>query len=157
MYLVPRRTGAWEAREAESTPNGPRSRTLATFRTLTPEVVQRVQARSSKHLGEGEIRRAAVRAGAPVELLPADRAAAELLADIGAGRSPRPVLRRLLAEALAGQVEPESSNAQAAAAWIAKSLADRGDALRDLLLLSDRLPAPRRTPSRAPRLTTRAA
>lgn len=157
MYVVPRKTGAWELRESRLTPRGPRSRTLATFRTLTPDVVERVRDRSSKQIGSDEIRRVAARAGAAVELPPADRAAAELLADIGAGRSPRPVLRRLLAEALAGQAEAESSNAQAAAAWIAKSLADRGDALRDLLLLSDRLPAPRRPPSRAPRLTTRAA
>jgi hypothetical protein len=152
MYVIARRTGTWEVREAESTPRGPRSRTLATFRTLTPEVVRHVQDRSSKRLGSDEIRRAAVRAGAPVELPPADRAAAELLADLGAGRSPRPVLRRLLAEALAGETEAESSNAQAAAAWIAKSLGDRGEALRDLMLLTDRLPARRRPPSSAPRL-----
>jgi hypothetical protein len=152
MYVVPRQTGSWEMRESRLTPRGPRSRTLATFRTLTPDVIERVQARSSKHLGSDEIRRVAARAGAPVELPAADRAAAALLGDLGAGRSPRPVLRRLLAEALAGQAEAESSNAQAAAAWIARSLAERGDALRDLLLLTDRLPARQRPPTRAPRL-----
>ena len=87
------------------------------------------------------------------------------------GRRPRPVLARLLADALqvAQGASPDrprgstardapSDGARAAAAWIAASAQSRGDALRDLLLLADRLPA-RAAPSRrqlpAPALDTR--
>ena len=146
MYATGRSNGAWELREARSTPDGPRSRTLATFRELTPDVVAHAQARATQPVSAAEVRRAAVRAGAPVAPPDADRAAGELLAELAAGRTPRPALRALLAQALGDAPEP-SAAATAAAPWVAASAAERADALRDLLLLADRLPQPR-TPAR---------
>jgi len=51
-----------------------------------------------------------------------------------------------------------SDNARAAGAWVAASAAERGEALRDLLLLADRLPARRAASrSRFPRVRTTTA
>jgi hypothetical protein len=145
-YVVARPSGAWEIRESRTTPDGPRSYTLASFRTLTPAIVERAQARSSKPLDPHDLHRAAVRVGAPVALDSSDRAASELLTELAAGRQPRPVLRRLLLDVLQDRRDRSSDSAQAAAAWIGATLQRRGEALRDLLLLADRLPARPRPP-----------
>jgi hypothetical protein len=47
-YVVATQPGRFEVRESASTPSGPRSRTLASFRELTGEVVEKVQARAEK-------------------------------------------------------------------------------------------------------------
>ncbi|HEV3070385.1 MAG TPA: hypothetical protein VGY76_03045 [Solirubrobacteraceae bacterium] len=162
-YVVPHRSGTWEIRESNATPAGPRSRTLASFRTLTPEVLAWAQARSTKTLDLAGLRDAAARAGAPIAVDAADGAAVELLSELASGHAPRPVLRRLLLSALRGdpgRSDPGgSSNARAAAMWITATPWERGEALRDLLTLTDRLPAGRaraKEPS-FPRLTPRAA
>ncbi|HEY7829931.1 MAG TPA: hypothetical protein VIC06_05130 [Solirubrobacteraceae bacterium] len=157
-YIVDRRSGTWEIRESHATATGPRSRTLASFQTFTPEVIERAQARSSKTLDPGELRNAAARAGAPIAVDNSDRASVELLSELTSGRAPRPVLRRLLADALQGDRRKPASSAQEAAAWITATPKERGEALRDLLLLTDRLP-PSRAPAgrRFPRLSPRAA
>lgn len=154
-YVVARKTGAWEIRESQNTEAGPRSRTLATFKTLTPEVVAHAQGRSSKPLDADELRRAARRAGAPVAPPETDRAAGELFAELAVGRRPRPMLARLLVGALQDERGVQTANAEAAAAWIAASPTRRGDTLRDLLLLADRLPPPRaRRRERFPRIAS---
>jgi hypothetical protein len=162
-FIVARRSGTWEIRESKSTPAGPRARTLATFRALTPEVIEHAQARSTATLDPGRLRKAAVRAGAPVATGAPDRAAGELLAEIGAGHRPRPALARLLIDALrdesAGASAGEASDsARAASAWVGATVQRRGETLRDLLLLTDRLP-PSRAPvvRRFPRLRSRPA
>jgi len=151
------RSGAWELRESVRTEQGPRSRTLATFRTLTPEVVAHAQSRASHPLDPGELRRLAVRAGAPVAASPADRAAAELLRELDAGHRPRPALANVLGGALGVRAAP-SDSARAAAPWAAATPQERGETLRDLLLLGDRLPV-RRLPERPrfPRIESRPA
>jgi hypothetical protein len=157
-YVVARKTGAWEIRESHSTDVGPRSRTLASFRTLTPDVIERARGRSSKELDADELRRAARRAGAPVVGPGSDAAAGELLAELAAGRRPRPLLARLLVQALSNDATQPTDNAQAAAAWISASPERRGETLRDLLLLVDHLP---RRAARGghpfPRIVSRAA
>ena len=166
-YIVDRRSGTWEIRESHATATGPRSRTLASFQTLTPEVIERAQARSAKTLDARELRAAATRAGAPIAVETSDRASVELLSELTSGRAPRPVLRRLLVDALQGarhqpssgaQATASSSGAQSAAAWITATPKERGEALYDLLLLTDRLP-PSRAPAgpRFPRLSPRTA
>lgn len=89
----------------------------------------------------------------------ADGAAGELLAELAAGRRPRGELGRLLREALGSPDEPAPSDAaQAAGMWVSSSSRERGEALRDLLLLTDRLPVPRtRARERFPRLDSSAA
>jgi hypothetical protein len=157
-YIVPHKSGAWEIRESAATPAGPRSRTLASFRTLTPEIVERAQARATKPLDPAELRHAAARAGAPIAMDASDRAAVELLSELDAGHSPRPALRRLLLDALSREPR-DSSNARAAASWMTATPVERGEALRDLLALTDRLPAGRARADRSsfPRLRPRAA
>lgn len=144
MYTTERKDGSWELRESASTPAGPRSRTLASFRTLTPEVIERARARAAKPIEEAEIRRIAARAGAPIAASDADRAAGELLAQLARGRAPRASLNSLLADALGVARQQPSDSARAAAPWVVASARERGDALRDLLLLADHLPPPRR-------------
>jgi hypothetical protein len=139
-YIVARRSATWDIRETRTSAAGPRSHTLATFRVLTPEVVERAIARSSKPLTSEALRRAALRVGAPVAAPASDCAAGELLADLAAGRAPRPALRRLLLAALQGEGGDTSDSARSAAEWIVATSRQRGEALRDLLLLADRLP-----------------
>ncbi|MEX1141383.1 MAG: hypothetical protein WD993_05045 [Thermoleophilaceae bacterium] len=99
-YVTPRRNGTWELRESVSTPQGPRSRTLVSFRTLSEAAIETACSRAAKPLAADEIRDAARRAGAPVDLAAADQAAGDLLRELDAGREPHPILRQLLVEAL---------------------------------------------------------
>jgi hypothetical protein len=139
-FVVPRKNGAWEIRESRSTPRGPRSTTLATFHELDAEAIEHARTRASRPLDEDELRRTALRAGAPVAQSQADRAAQRLLGELAAGRRPRRALRRLLADSVDTRERGLSDAARAARLWIAASPKQRGDALRDLLLLADRLP-----------------
>ena len=156
-FILDRGGGAWEIRESHATVAGPRSRTLATFRTLTPEIIARAQARSSKDLDASELCQAARRAGAPVAAPPSDRSAGELLTQLADGQRPRPLLARLLVQALSQGSSQPTDNLQAAAAWITASSERRGETLRDLLLLSDYLPRARtRERPHFPRIASRA-
>lgn len=168
-YVTARNNGTWELRESISTPNGPRSQTLASFRTLSDDVIEHARARAQKPLTADEIRDAAHRAGAPVDLAPADRAAADLLRHLTDGREPHPILRALLIDALqegppARLGEPQRHrdhaasadvlpfetphNARASAAWLTRTPAERSAALNDLLLLGDALPHGKRVGER---------
>lgn len=161
-YVTPRRNGTWELRESVATPKGPRSRTLASFRTLSDEVIEHARTRANAPIDAEETRRAARRAGAPVALGAADRAAAELLRELDAGRGPHPILRQLLVDALQAKrptrldeaprqaaqnggadtdrAAPGSlDNARASASWLAATPHQRGEALQDLLLLGESL------------------
>lgn len=139
------------------TANGPRSYTLASFRTLTPDVLTRAQQRASKPLDTDSLREKAVRAGAPVEPSAVDRAAAELITQLGEGHELRPVLKGLLLDALQGCNPSKSDNARAAAAWIRATPERRGKTLIDLLMLADALPTHTPEPERFPRIKSRAA
>jgi hypothetical protein len=144
-FVVRRPGGRFEARETRATPRGPRSRTLATFATLDDSVVALVIERAETPVDVHGLVHAARRAGAAVTVgaTPVDIAARALLAELRAGHHPAPEL----AAALADAVEPDpdvSDAARAAAAWSGATPEERGEALRDLLLLSDRLPVPSR-------------
>jgi hypothetical protein len=171
-YVTARKNGTWEIRESASTPGGPRSRTLASFRTLSSDVIEHALSRAEKPLTADEVRAAAHRAGAPVDLAPADRAAADLLRELADGREPHPILRGLLIDALqegpparlgeaprrptAANTLPFETphNARASAAWLTRTPAERGAALEGLLMLTHALPHGRRIdePLRFPRL-----
>jgi hypothetical protein len=143
-YVVAKAKGVFEIRESHATAQGPRSRTLASFRTLTPEVLGKAAARASKPLDAEKLRLAAQRKGASVTSSSSDLAAAALLRELEQGRPPRASLTRLLREALTGTADRLNSNATAAAAWIGSTPQRRGEALHDLLLLADSLPSRRR-------------
>jgi hypothetical protein len=143
-YVVPRSNGSWEIRESHLTARGPRSRTLGSFRTLTPEAIEQAQGRASRPLDAAALQRAARRAGAPVSPADADAATADLLRALTEGRRPRPALERVLRSALRARGGKPASNAEAAAAWVGVTPQRRGEALRDLLRLADSLPRRRR-------------
>jgi hypothetical protein len=149
-YVVETKRG-YEIRESRSTPKGPRSRTLATFKELSDEVISKARERAETPPEPEELRDAAIRAGAPLVEEPVDRAARETLRLLANGATMDPMLRRLLldslgtAEGRAGgaptQAPPGVSDAaRAASQWIGASPQRRGAALVDLLGLADALP-----------------
>jgi hypothetical protein len=148
-YVVATKPGRFEVRESASTDSGPRSRTLASFRELTPEVVEKVQARAGKPPTAEELTRSALKAGAPVRGPKLDEAAREALRLMANGERPDPMLRRLLIDALSDEdrsnrpANPRahvSDAARAATQWVGVGAEERGDALRELLDLADALP-----------------
>lgn len=151
-FVVSRPAGRWEVRESASTPAGPRSRSLATFRVLTDDVLERAGARAATPFVPSAVLASARRAGAPVGESRADAAARALIVELARGRIPRPGLVRLLSNQLDPLDPPELAAAASIADQIATSDEDRGVALRDLLDLSDRLPPPRRTELQFPGL-----
>jgi len=153
-FVVTKPNGSWEVRESRRTPDGPRSRSLATFRDLTPEVIERVQERASTPVDTEDLRRRALRAGAPVAESEVDRAAAILLRETYFNRRPRPALEKLLVDTFAGQDSPPVSHeAERMKLWTGASKEDRARALVELLDLGDALPKRRRsTRSAFPRI-----
>lgn len=136
----------WEIRESVRTPRGPRSRTLATFRRLDDETIERARSRAKVPLTAAGLVSIAKRVGAPLEPSAADEAAIQLLREIRDGRRPRAGLRRLLVERFGEQPQP-SDAISSAAEWVGASQEERGEALRDLLLLADALPVSERAGS----------
>lgn len=150
-YIVPTKRGGYEVRESRSTPKGPRSRTLASFRELDDTVIRKARARAAKPPEPEELRQAALRVGAPVAEEPVDKAARETLRLLATGGSLDPMLRRLLLDALQAEhrragppadISPSETSdaARSATQWIGASPQARGEALRELLDLADALP-----------------
>ncbi|HKF81520.1 MAG TPA: hypothetical protein VKB23_01005 [Solirubrobacterales bacterium] len=141
--------GRFEVRESASTASGPRSRTLASFRELTDEVVQKVRERADKPPTAEELTRSALKAGAPVRGPELDQAARATLRLMASGGRPDPMLRRLLLDALSDDdrsdrpADPKarvSDAARSATQWVGVGAEERGNALRELLDLADALP-----------------
>jgi len=155
-FVVPTRRGGFEIRESRSTPAGPRSRTLATFKELTDETIEKARRRAANPPSAEELRTAALRVGAPVAAAPVDRTARDLLRKLAQGQRPEPMLKRLLLDALEDEdrgdrpVDPAAAVSDAARSvgeWVGASAGERGEALEDLLLLADALPLRRRPQS----------
>src|SRR5690348_1659661 len=132
-FVTTARNGVFEIRESRLTPDGPRSRTLATFRELDAATIEKAIARAEKALDRDDLIQAALRAGATLSLRPVDEAAQTLLRSMARGEQPDPRLVHLLRDALSGE-------GTSAAEWIGTSLAERGEAAKDLLLLVDAVP-----------------
>jgi len=153
-FVVPTKRGRFELRESHSTPDGPRSRTLVSFAALDAKAIEKALERATQPLDVAHIRRAALRAGAPLAARPVDEAARTTLRLLARGERPGPVLRTLLLAALDGgdRGQPDdgpaapSAAAQAAAQWIGVGAEERGEALHDLLELADALPVQIRSP-----------
>jgi replication-associated recombination protein RarA len=148
-YVVATKPGRFEVRESASTASGPRSRTLVSFRELTPAVIEKVKTRADKPPSAEELTRSALKAGAPVRGPELDEAAREALRRMANGERPDPMLRRLLLDALAEEDaggQPASSQARisdaarAATQWVGVGVEERATALRELLELADALP-----------------
>lgn len=145
-FVVSARKGSYEVRESRSTPRGPRSRTLVSFRELTDEAIEVAREKAKSPFSDKELRRAARRAGASVARAPVEQAARELIAELAKGRRLDPTLRQILVELLekgyreTADPAPKDEAARAVAMWMAASPEERGRALEDLLLLADALP-----------------
>jgi len=140
-YVVKRPGGRWEVRESVSTERGPRARTLASFRRLTPAVIQRAVRRASRPVTPAQIAESAERAGATGYA--ADAAARAVLAELGRGRRPAAGLRRALLGLLSDPPALDTPGG-GVVEWLGATDEERGAALRDLLRLTDRFPAWRR-------------
>ncbi len=136
-FVTPSSNGTFEVRESRVTPEGPRSRTLASFRELDAATIEKVIERAERSPTREELVAAALRAGAPLAPSPADEAARGLLRALARGEALSPRYRRLLSDALDG-------NSNSAAEWLGTPMAERGEALWDLLLLVDAGPVRRR-------------
>ena len=136
-YVVATKGETFEVRESHNTPDGPRSRTLATFRELDEETIRKVVDRAEKTPSREELIEAVLRAGAPLALAPVEAAARALLRSLARGETLSARNRRLLLDALNGE-------SMQAAEWLDVPLAERGAALRDLLGLGDAIPIRRR-------------
>jgi hypothetical protein len=136
-FVTAVRNGAFEVRESRTTPEGPRSRTLASFRELDEATIERVIERAEKPPEREELVRAALGAGATLAASPADRAARSVLRSLARGEDLSDKYRHLLLDALNGE-------SRSAAEWLGTSPAERGEALKDLLLLADAIPLRRR-------------
>src|SRR4051794_14770579 len=161
-FIVPTRPGRYEIRESHSTPKGPRSQTLASFRELTDEVIAKAREKATRPPSAEELRRSARRAGAPVARPPIEQAARELIAELAKGRRLDPSLRQILTELLekgyseTADGSPANEAARSVAIWMAATPEERGRALVDLLLLADALPSGSRLgkPLQFPRLNS---
>lgn len=142
-FIVRRPEGRWEIRESYSTQMGPRSRTLATFKVISPRIIELARSKARTRFDPAALLSAARRAGAPTELSPDDALAKKLLSRLARGAQVRPGLRRLLLDLLGG---PDTSAVDVSLAhWIGTSDRERAKALTDLLGLADRLPKPRKS------------
>lgn len=142
-HVVAKRNGTWEIRESRRTTKGPRSKTLASFRVLTPEVAERAGTRALNGLDPEELLYLARMAGAPVRWRPVDEYAAGLLRQLAMGDRPRPALMSLLAGEIPRDEEEPSHEVQRMKMWAGASESDRGRALIDLLSVGDALPRKR--------------
>ncbi len=152
-YLSRRSDGRVEIREAVHTPRGPRARTLAAFRgALAPEVLERAEARATRPLDRGALVARARALGVPVTERRGDRTARELLAQLRGGGRVDPAIATLLQEALAPLATPAvPAELAEVAEWVGEEDARRGEALRGLLRVHDRIARSRSRGRRAAR------
>jgi hypothetical protein len=136
-YVTANGSGTFEVRESRSTPAGPRSRTLASFRELDEATIRKVIDRAEKAPTRDELIDAVLRAGALLAPAPVEAAARALLRSLARGETLSSRNRRLLLDALDGE-------SMSAAEWLGTPLSERGVALRDLLGLGDAIPFRRR-------------
>ncbi len=145
-FLVVRKDGRYEIRESVATAAGPRARTLATFRELDDEVLDRAGANARKRFDRGALEARAAELAVPRNDNHASRIARSLISELRQGRVPVPSLVRLLRDELPTQLPPTPDTIEQAYEWIGKSDAQRGRTLRDLLGLADALPQRERPP-----------
>lgn len=155
-FVIARRDGRYEIRESVSTPAGPRARTLATFRVLSDDVLDHAESRATTPFHRAAIADRAAHLGVPRQERSAAQAGWELLARLGSpGRLP-PALAAALASRLGSvAVDALPDSLPPLLDWIGVGAQERGEALRDLLRLSDRIPARvERTPRAFPRIAS---
>jgi len=149
-FVVRRKDGRWEIRESETTPKGPRARTLVSFTELTPQVLQRASAAAHRPFRPEKIIAEARRKGAVIADPSLDSVAHSLIRRLARGDRLSTRSGRRLEQALGGTLDSD------VAEWIGASAEDRGRALIDLLELADAIPkSPGPKPLRFPGLRSR--
>ena len=152
MASIRRQGDRYEIRECLATPRGPRQFTLASFRgALTPEVLDRAEARARKPLKRANLAARAVRMGISVCERRRHPEARALLAGLQRGAELEPTLVQILETALQrldSRAVPD--HLVDAAEWIGQPERERGTALRGLLRTADRI-LRSRPPLRTPR------
>jgi hypothetical protein len=151
-YLYQRRDGRIEIRESTSTPQGPRSRTLVSFRgPLLPEHLDRAEAAARRRFDRAAIASRARELGVAVQVDSADAPARDLLARLRRGAVLDPRLAALLRERLAMlPAAPVPDDLADAAEWIGASELERSRGLRDVLRLYDAITRSREPVRSAP-------
>jgi len=156
-FVIARRDGRFEIRESTATPGGPRARTLATFRVLTTDVLDRAEGRATGRFDRRHIEARAAALGAPRDMTAAARAGWELVAHLAAGEGLPPALRGALAAQLGPEAQGLADSIPPVLEWLGAGLQERGEALRDLLRMTDRLPPrPHRAGRPFPRIASTA-
>jgi len=140
-YLVVRRGGRVEVREAHNTARGPRSRVLASFKgALTGRVLDVAAAAARRPFDRERVLERASEIGIPIERRSAGAPARQLLSRLRQADRLDPVLVTLLREQLAERPAAPVPDALAdVIEWLGASEHARGDALRDVLRLYDQI------------------
>ncbi len=134
-YVAVRRNGRFEIRESLHTSRGPRARSLASFATLTDEVLAKATTRATRPFDADAVVASARRAHAPVAVVSreATRARAPVTTGIGAeaGQGDRRASRRFVeaSQRMASSLAPRRQ--------MAAGRGDPGDALIELLSFAD--------------------
>jgi hypothetical protein len=138
-YLVVRKGGRVEVREAHKTAKGPRSRMLASFRgPLTSRDLDRAEAAATRPIDRERLLARAKELGIPTERSSAGAAARSLLSRLRKADRLDPVIVTLLREQLAAHPAVTAPDELAdVVEWLGASDHERGHALRDVLRLYD--------------------
>lgn len=137
-----RRVGSrTEIRECVRTERGPRQRILASFRgPLSPEILDEAERRARRPFHREALMARAAKAGVPVTRQRRCDEARALLARLNGGGQVDPTVVALLRDALARlEAEPVPEHLEDAAEWVGQPEAARGEALRGLLRVADRI------------------
>jgi hypothetical protein len=154
-FVVARPNGRFEIRESVSTGRGPRARTLAGFRVLTPHILDHAAERARGGFDAAKIRRRAAALGARQQLDGAGATARRLIGQLRNGERLPAALTKALRSSLPRGDGTISDALTGALDWIGVGDVSRGHALYELLDLASYLPAPPREPKlEFPRITT---
>ncbi len=138
-YFSRRPSGRVEIRQSIRSESGPRSRMLASFRgALDDRALDRAEARATRPIDRAALRARARDMG--IEVATSSNADARaLIGELQRGRALATPLARLLREALPEPAADRGADdaLQEAAEWLGRGEAERGEALRGLLRLSD--------------------
>ncbi len=154
-FVVARPGRRFEIRESVATPAGPRARTLATFRTLSSDVLARAEARARRPFDAAKIRARAVELGAGHRTNAAAVTAQRLLGQLREGEMLPPALVQELRRVLPPVAADVPDTLDGAIEWVGVDDATRGRTLRRLLDFASMLPQRTRPPASSfPRIST---
>jgi hypothetical protein len=143
-FVVRRPKGRYEIRESIQTDSGPRARTLASFRVLTTDVIDRAAAVARTRFDAERVRARAKALGAPERDANANRAAQALLRELRRGGVIAPALAHALRDAVPDPAHRWPDTLDGAIEWLGKTPADHGRALHTLMNFASHVPQRRR-------------